>query len=103
MSNEGRQTQRVAADKIAARYAGQARAVMRRASIASMADSEAISGDEPHSRAFIEIMKEIHNPDFCLGCEWVRLMNPDGLGYCQEHGDIDQRENDPRNHEGDRL
>ena len=29
--------------------------------------------------------------DYCPGCVFVHIMNPDGLGYCQEHGDIDGR------------
>ena len=40
---------------------------------------------------------------FCEGCEFVRLISPQGVGYCQLHGDIDHRENDPRNHTGEDI
>ena len=40
---------------------------------------------------------------FCEGCEFIRLLDPGALGYCQVHGDIDNRENDPRNHTGESL
>ena len=40
---------------------------------------------------------------FCIGCEFVRLLSPHGVGYCQVHGDIDGRENDPYNHVGEDI
>lgn len=88
MENEDRNDGRDAASEVAARYVSEARAVMRRAAVASMANST----PAPEQ---LEM--------FCEGCEFIRLLNPDGLGYCKEHGDTDGRENDPRNHTGENL
>lgn len=41
--------------------------------------------------------------EFCANCEFVRIMNPEGVGWCKEHGDIDGRDNDPRDHVGESL
>lgn len=46
---------------------------------------------------------ELADSTFCPDCEFIRIMNPDGLGWCHEHGDIDGRGNDPRNHTGENL
>ena len=32
--------------------------------------------------------------DYCVGCEFVKIMSETGKGYCQVHGDIDTGEGD---------
>ena len=41
--------------------------------------------------------------EFCEGCEFIKLANPEGLGWCKVHDTIDGRNNDPRDHEGENL
>ncbi len=88
MSNESGNNERGAADQIAARYAGKTRAVMRRASIAGMENGESIQRDKTQGQ---ENRKPVTEADFCPNCEWVRIMNPEGVGWCQEHGDINDK------------
>lgn len=26
---------------------------------------------------------------YCVGCEFIKIMSDDGIGYCKEHGDMD--------------
>ena len=92
---------------------GKSRAVMEAARHTKIRDKMFAQ----HNAAFCPVIKvrdevidtatgkvvKVTEREFCPACEFIRIMNPDGLGWCRDHGDIDGRDNDPRNHTGEHL